>query len=206
MNLAPSCTGTSTAAIDQPSRVYYPFGFPVSAITPMSTTSITRVAEYFVMPARRSLGYGEKLVADIPADVFTHMPHPTMNHPAFIIGHLSLYPNRILAMMGLDKLVVPKAGYPELFQAGVACVAQDGRYPGKDELVGYYRERYAAVIDAVSRADDEVFARENPLEGRIKEMFPIVGLAVNFMLNNHHMMHLGQISAWRRAMALPSVM
>jgi hypothetical protein len=44
------------------------------------------------------------------------------------------------------------------------------------------------------------------MEGRIKEIFPFVGLAINFMLNNHNMMHVGQVSAWRRAMGLPSVM
>jgi hypothetical protein len=34
---------------------------------------------------------------------------------------------------------------------------------------------------------------------------PTVGAAVNFMLGGHLQMHLGQVSAWRRAMGLGSI-
>jgi hypothetical protein len=35
-------------------------------------------------------------------------------------------------------------------------------------------------------------------------MFPTVGGAVNFLCGGHNMMHLGQISTWRRAAGLGS--
>jgi hypothetical protein len=129
-----------------------------------------------------------------------------MNHPAFIIGHLSLYPNKVFTIIGQPRQIVDKPGYVQLFQAGVQCIEQDGRYPHKDEIVGYYLERYHSVAKALENVSDEVWQKENPIEGRLREKFPLVGIAVNFLLNNHHMSHLGQLSGWRRAMGLPSVM
>jgi hypothetical protein len=170
-----------------------------------ATAAPPRTADFIIPPLRRAIAYGELLVKDIPADQFAHMPHPTMNHPAFNIGHLSLYPNRVFTLLGQPKGVVEKPGYSGLFQAGVQCVEQDGRYPHKDEIVGNYLERYNTIATVLADVSDETFQHENPLEGRLKELFPFVGSAVNFLLIGHHMSHLGQISAWRRAVGLPSV-
>lgn len=173
---------------------------------PATTAAPPQTADYIVAALRRTIGFAELLVKDIPPDKFAHKPHPNMNHPAFCMGHLSLYPNRIFTVIGQPKLIVEKPRFAELFQAGCACVEQDGRYPHKDEIVSYYMERYNAALKTIAAVPDEVFQRENPLEGRLKEIFPFVGMAVNFLLNNHNMMHLGQISAWRRAVGLGSVM
>jgi hypothetical protein len=170
----------------------------------MPATS-TLTTDIMLAPLRRTIGYAELLVKDIPAADFGHMPHPRMNHPAFCIGHLSLYPNRLFGMIGRPDLVVEKAGWEDLFKAGTACVEQDGRYPAKDELVNHYMERYNAIALALPEVADETLAAETPNE-RLRSFFPTIGVAANFMLNNHNMMHLGQISAWRRAMGLPSVM
>lgn len=173
---------------------------------PTATDAPPSTATYIVACLRRTLGFADLLVKDIPADKFGHKPHPTMNHPAFIMGHLSLYPNRIFRMIGQPQHIIDeKPGWVELFQAGSPCVEQDGRYPAKDEIVAHYATGYNAAAAVVAQLPDEVFQRENPMEGRLKEVFPLVGMAANFLLNNHNMMHLGQISAWRRAMGLPSV-
>src|SRR5262245_20301260 len=163
---------------------------------PTVTATLPTLATYFTVGAKRALSYAEAVAKDIPADQFGHKPHPTMNHPAFCFGHLSLYPNRLFGIIGQPNKIVEKKGWEDLFKGGSPCVEQDGRYPAKDELVAYYLERYNAIINTVTELPDEVFARENPAEGRIKEIFPLVGIAVNFMLNNHVMLHLGQVSAW----------
>lgn len=165
-----------------------------------------QTALYFQHTLRMTLGYAERLLADIPADRFAHMPVPKLNHPAFNIGHLSLYPNRLFTMLGRADLVIEKPGYPALFQAGVECVEQDGRFPSKDELVAYYLERYRAMLALLPEVTDDMLSRDNPIEGRLREMFPTIGAAMCFMLNNHQMMHLGQISAWRRVMGMGPAM
>lgn len=161
---------------------------------------------YFQQPLHMTLGYAERLLADIPADRFAHMPLPKLNHPAFNIGHLSLYPNRLFTMLGRPDLEVDKAGYAALFAAGTECVEQDGRYPSKDELVSHYFERYRAMLAHLPETSDETMSRANPMEGRMRELFPTIGEAMCFMLHNHQMMHLGQISAWRRVMGMGSAM
>lgn len=156
--------------------------------------------------AERTLGYGELLARDIPAEKFGHMPLPNMNHAAFNYGHLSLYPNRVFTLMGRPECCVVKEGWEELFKAGAPCVEQDGRYPSKDEIVSTCLERYRAAIDLLRDTPDEILAEENPAEGRMKEIFPTLGVVINFLMNNHAMMHFGQVSAWRRAIGFGSVM
>jgi len=171
----------------------------------MPATAV-RLADFIMPTLDRVLGYAPLLAKDIPARQFAHMPHPNMNHPAFCFGHLSLYPDRLLGMLGRADLAQEKAGWQDLFKAGVACVEQDGRYPDKDEIVNGFMDRHAVLRDVLPIVDDEVFARPNPIEGRMRELFPTVGAATTFMLGAHNMMHLGQVSAWRRAMGLPSAM
>lgn len=171
-----------------------------------ATLTKPTLTDFVLGPARRTLDFAQLVTKDIPADTFAHMPHPTMNHPAFCLGHLSLYPNRLFTLIGQPNKIIEKKGWEDLFKMGVACVEQDGRYPHKDEIVAGYVERYSAIIKTLETTNEDIYARENPMEGRMKEIFPYVGLAINFMLNNHPMMHLGQVSAWRRAMGLPSVM
>jgi hypothetical protein len=170
----------------------------------MSTaTTTSRFVEYLLPAANASLRYGQMILKDIPAEKFAHCPKPGMSHPAFYVGHLSLYPNRLLEFTGQKHLIVERPGYAELFQAGAECVEQDGRYPSKDDLVPYYIERYTTFIGTLPGIDDDVFQRINPREGRFRELFPTVGAVVTFMLTGHHMSHLGQISMWRRAIGLP---
>jgi hypothetical protein len=178
----------------------------------MTAAETTSAASFVLDCLRITLGYAEKLVKDIPAEQFAHMPHPTMNHPAFCLGHLSLYPNKVLGLLGVEQAPPHRLphrpnppGWDELFEMGALCVEQDGRYPSKDEIIGHYTERHRAAAEALKDVSDETLARQNPIEGRFREMCPTVGAAVNFMLNNHQMLHLGQISAWRRAMGLPPV-
>jgi hypothetical protein len=159
-------------------------------------------ASFFGHCLNMTLGYAERLLKDIPADKFAFVPHDGMNHPAFCIGHLSLYPNRLFNLLGRTELVVDRPGYAELFQAGAPCLDDANRYPKKDDLVSYYFERYRAFAKLLPSITDETLQKENPLEGRMKELFPTIGAAMCFLLNNHQMVHLGQISAWRRAAGL----
>jgi hypothetical protein len=159
-----------------------------------------------VLPgAELSLGYASELCKTIPADVFNKMPSKDFNSPAFNIGHLATYPNNVLGMIGRGDLVKPLPFSADLFKQGASCVDQPGLYPSKDVLMSSFDEGYRRVIDAVRGCDDSVFERVNPIEGRFRELMPTVGAAVNFMLGGHLQMHLGQVSAWRRAMGLGSI-
>lgn len=170
-----------------------------------TATAARPFAQQIIMPgAELGLRYAEQLVTTIPADSFAKMPMKDLNSAAFNIGHLSVYGDRICAMLGRNDLVQPMPYSADLFKAGAACLDQPGLYPAKDVLVATFFERQRRAIEAFAGAPESALAAENPAEGRFKEMFPTIGGAVAFLLIGHVQMHLGQISAWRRVMGLGS--
>ncbi|UCD74545.1 MAG: DinB family protein [Phycisphaerales bacterium] len=169
-------------------------------------SQVASVGAYIADCLQVCLGYGRMLVEDIPADKFFRLPQANMNHPAFLLGHITLSADQALAAIGRPELGTTPEGYRDLFGIGSECVDEAGRYPPKDEIVAYYGQRHEQAIDALHRTPEEVFQGENPAEGQLREMFPTVGAVVNFGLNCHHMAHLGQISAWRRVMGLGPVL
>lgn len=172
----------------------------------MSTATNHAMSAAIAVPAERTLGYAHAILDPIPDPVFAHLAHPEINHPAFVVGHLALYLNKCLDLIGRSELAVPYPFDEATFKDGAPCVEQDGRYPSKDALLEYFFKHSETVLKAVGETPIERLAMENPMEGRMKEFFPTIGIAVNFLLNNHVMMHLGQLSAWRRVMGLGSAM
>ena len=160
------------------------------------------------------LGYAELLLKDIRPDQFARLARPggviiQSNHPAFAFGHLSLYPQRVMQLVGqpLGETATPPA-WDELFKAGCECRddADGAIYPPMAEVSNKFFAAYKTAIGAIASADDAIMHKENPAEGRMKELFPTIGAALGFFVGGHVQMHLGQISAWRRAVGLSGVM
>lgn len=61
---------------------------------------------------------------------------------------------------------------------------------------------YKAALPVLRSLPDEAFQAVNPLGGRMTDLFPTLGSLQAFYCSGHMMMHLGQISAWRRMMGL----
>ncbi|MCA9311374.1 MAG: DinB family protein [Phycisphaerales bacterium] len=150
----------------------------------------------------RTIGYADLVTADIAASDFGRM-YKTANSPAWCIGHLSIYPDRLMAAMGREDLMKVDEHHVELFSAGVDCKDDpDGKlYPAKDVLMARFRDRHGVLLDVLREVDDAVLAGETPNE-RVRPIFPTVGNLASFLVTGHIMMHLGQISTWRRAMGL----
>jgi hypothetical protein len=161
---------------------------------------------------RVSLGYAQQLLNGVEAARFARFATPggvvlRSNHPAFVFGHLNLYACRVLGLLGLPEgPALPPPQWNALFKAGVECRddPEGTIYPPMETLTRFFFDSYGAVLKALPEVGDEAFLRENPAEGRMKEMFPIVGSAVTFLVSGHIMTHLGQFSAWRRGMGLPA--
>jgi len=166
------------------------------------------VADVIVPGGRAALGYGEMLLKGLKAGDFARMPKGVVtNHPAFCFGHLAIYPDRVLEMIGRGDLARPDARFVELFSAGKECVDDPTGtvYPPMEEIASRYRERYGVLLQAVGEVSDGVFAQKNPNE-RMVERFPTIGAMVAFMVCGHCMVHHGQVSAWRRMMGYGSAM
>ncbi|MCA9058205.1 MAG: DinB family protein [Planctomycetaceae bacterium] len=156
-----------------------------------------------------SLNYGERLLKDIPSSQFARLACPggrsiASNHPAFVYGHLSLYGPRILTHLGLPAPAIP-AGFEAAFTKDAQCQDDPDAtiYPPMEQIVEFFFTGYRAALEALRNATDEQLQQDNPIAGRMTELFPTVGSMHNFYVGGHMMIHLGQVSAWRRMNDLP---
>ena len=158
---------------------------------------------------RLGLGYAERLLKDVTPDQFARFATVgdktiESNHPAFIYGHLSLYAPRVIEDLGGDTArFAPSARFNELFSKDAKCVDDpDGSiYPPMDEITSALMGGYQAVAAALDGAPDDVFTVENPNDA-MRAKFPTKGAMHGFYVGGHFMLHMGQMSAWRRMMGL----
>lgn len=157
-----------------------------------------------------SLGYTDRLMAGITPDTFGRFAAPSgqpidSNHPAFVLGHLSLYAPRIISQLGRndDLAVAVPDGFEAVFSKDAKCVDDpDGSiYPAMDQVVALYKTGYANALQAMRAASDDTLQQPNPTE-TMAAKFPTLGSMHGFYVGGHMMMHLGQLSAWRRMAGL----
>lgn len=176
-----------------------------------------QVFEQLIIAARRGLGLAEKMLVGVTPQTFARKPRfettagtkiIDCNHPAFVYGHLSLYPARLLTLAGLDPApVAAPAEFTDLFKAGVECKddPEGTFYPSMDTITRTFYKGHDEAFDRISVLDDAVLQHPTPDE-RYRQHFPTVGVALTFMLTSHFMLHMGQVSTWRRCFGLPSAM
>lgn len=159
--------------------------------------------------AELGLGYGARLLKDIKSENFARFAKVgdtviESNHPAFIYGHLSLYACRIIKELGCDPSEhLPSDKFNEVFSKDAKCVDDpDGSiYPSMDEITKKFFAGYEAAVEALKGVDDAVLCEENPNEA-MRKRFATKGAMHGFYVGGHVMMHMGQLSAWRRAAGL----
>jgi hypothetical protein len=159
--------------------------------------------------ARLSLMYAQRLLTGVSPEQFARFATVgnttvTSNHPAFVYGHLSLYSCRIVEQLGADaSSIKPSEAYLEKFSHTAKCVDDpDGTiYPPMDELVEKLITGHQLAIDTVLNADDALFLVPNANEA-MRSKFATNGSMHAFYLGGHIMIHMGQVSAWRRMMGL----
>jgi hypothetical protein len=160
--------------------------------------------------AELGINYAQRLLQDVSASDFPRFARPgeqlvTSNHPAFTFGHLTLYGQRIMEDLGGDVSAVrPPADFGSLFSKDATC--QDDPhgtiYPARDMIVEAFFAAYGGAIASLRQTDDQAFLQTNPREGRLRELFPTMGAMHAFYVGGHLMVHLGQISVWRRMMGM----
>jgi len=167
-------------------------------------------AQLITTAAKITRGYAERLIVGITPQQFARKPTINgklidTNHPAWVYGHLATYPAKIAAMVGLDssKLAAP-AAFEDLFKDTTDCKddAAANIYPPMDAITAAFFNTHDALFETLGGIDDAKLIAETPDE-KARARFPLTGGRVLFMCNNHIMMHMGQISAWRRCMGLP---
>ena len=148
-----------------------------------------------------NLDRARTLVRDLSDEQMTRQPHGVVNHPAWLVGHLAATSNQLAKMLGLGSTF--PAAWGDTFKSGGTPSSDPADFPPKDELLAELAAQHERVAHAIETADPAMFEREHPSEGARKR-FPTVGDYAVFLITSHEGNHLGQITAWRRAMGLGS--
>ncbi|QDT13890.1 DinB family protein [Planctomycetes bacterium K23_9] len=159
--------------------------------------------------AQLALGYAERLLKDVTPEQFARFAKVgdtviQSNHPAFIYGHLSLYACRVVEGCGQDaSSLQPSEDFERAFSKDAQCVddTEGSIYPPMDVVTKAFFDGYGAAVEALKQAPDDVFTKENPNEA-MRGKFPTQGGLFDFYVGGHVMLHIGQLSAWRRAIGL----
>jgi hypothetical protein len=150
-----------------------------------------------------NLVYAQKLVADIPDERMCVQPVPgqVMNHAAFLLGHLAWTSDTVVGLLGVQ----PTGAAAWKDTVGMGATPSDDRslYPSKADLLEALADAHGRLIAALPNATPELLAQ--PAPERIRARFRTVGNALAGVMTAHESMHLGQLSAWRRAQGLPAV-
>lgn len=150
-----------------------------------------------------SQSYLHKLVDDVACEQWCAQPLPgkVLNHPAWVVGHLAWVHQNGVAFVTGQPNAAP-AAWKELFAPGSKVSVERSAYPAKAELLAAYDASCPVFIDAIRHAKPESLAQAAP--ERMRSRFPTIGHLILGMITSHETVHLGQLSAWRRAMGLAS--
>lgn len=162
--------------------------------------------------ANVGLRYAKRLFVGIPENRFARFAAPggevvSANHPAFIVGHLSLYPVKVVELLGQDsRSSTPSPEWIRLFSKDAKCVddPQESIYPAMNEVTEFFFRSYDAALAAMRLADDALLSSDNPVDTPLKQVCPLLGSMLTFYLIGHVNSHLGQLSTWRRMEGLPA--
>ena len=147
--------------------------------------------------------YAISLVADLDDQDMVSQPVPgvTMNHPAWVLSHLWAYAPVLTGILRNESIEDPlnhRYGRTSRPEPDLA------EYLPRAELIESYIMGYDAAAEALVAAPSEHLASPTPIT-RWLDRFPTVAYLPAQFLLKHNALHLGQLSAWRRAGGRPPV-
>jgi hypothetical protein len=149
------------------------------------------------------LNYAQALLADLTDEQMMLRPGGVMNHPKWILGHVSIYHPVIVKLIAGEPFADAKDD-PKFGFAGQGPVDDPAAYESKDAMVARFTSGHEQVAQALLKAPPEAFARKPSLE-RWAKLYPTVEFMLPDLLLHHESLHIGQLSIWRRAAGLPGV-
>lgn len=144
------------------------------------------------------LGLVEKQIAGTTAEQLVSQPGGVKNHPLWSLGHIAVTLNGIVTWLG-GQSMIDNEKWQKLFGGGTQPTTNANDYPSPAELMKTVNELYAKASEMYLSASSEVLRSPNP-RAQMMPMCPTLGSFIVFLLGAHMAEHIGQISAWRRAM------
>ena len=152
---------------------------------------------------RRNGLYALRLVEDLTDAQMIAQPIAgrTLNHAAWVLSHVNIY-NAMAASIARARPFTDPSDHPHGKKS--KPLPDAAAYLPRAQLIAAYRDIHADAHAALEAATEAVLAQPNPLD-RKRADHPTVGDMLVMLMVKHESVHLGQLSAWRRALGLPSV-
>ena len=138
-----------------------------------------------------------QLVADLSDEQMAAQPAGVINHPAWTLGHLG----------ATSDALAGSSGYVHI-SGRVAGSMQDGWYPERESRrlsrprSSSWSSSARSMSGAGAMAEADAERLQQPTAERMRARFPTVGDFAAALMTVHEGNHLGQVTAWRRAMGL----
>ncbi len=149
------------------------------------------------------LYYLQKLVDGIEDSELDLQPAPGLNTPRWILGHLAVAAD-FAAKWTKVPTRCPKLWY-KAFGPGSNPKEVPSPAPTKEELVAVIIEQCRSVANALKSASPEALNQPHDF-APVMKAFPSIADFVAHLLTTHPMLHLGQLSVWRRLHGKPAVL
>jgi hypothetical protein len=147
-----------------------------------------------------SLDYLRELVSDVAAADMVAQPTGIVNHPAWVIGHLTHSCELLGGVIGLPPWLPDR--WATRFGTGSVPLADASAYETKDKALAMLGDAQSRITRAVEQLDDARLDEPFP-EPSYREVFPTIRHALTQVMVGHAAFHVGQLSVWRKAMPLP---
>ena len=157
--------------------------------------------------------YAEGLLKGVTPDIFARMPTGpdgmiVTNHPAFILGHLSIYPAFVMQFCGIeDSGITNPEGFDALFTHETICKddPEGTIYPAMEVVTSHFFTAHEVAFARLAELSDEQLTAPHGLEDEYFAKWPTRAEVAAFMVGPHPFLHIGQLSTWRRCMGLGPV-
>jgi hypothetical protein len=123
-----------------------------------------------------------------------------MNHPAWVIGHLTVTCQKLGGAIGLPEWL--PNDWTKRFDTGSVPVADASLYETKNNALAMLRDAQSRITHAFDRLDDSHLDEPFPDES-YRVVFPTICHALTQVLVGHTAYHVGQLAVWRKALGLP---
>ena len=142
-----------------------------------------------------TIAYAKQILADIDDGSMCQQPMG-LNHPAWLMLHLATAADYASTLLG-GTGVCP-AGWNALADTKKPQTQTRSDYPSKAELLSTFEAAFRHAADLYEKKSDDELGKPQKL-GFFETELPTVGDMAGFLLVAHTNLHLGQLSAWRRA-------
>ena len=140
--------------------------------------------------------------ADLAAQPISEGGSRIMNHPAWIVGHVTFACQMLGEVIGVNQWL--PSGFAAQFGPGSRPLNNAAVYEPRSTAMVKLDDAQARIITAVEALTDARLDEPFP-DPAYREVFPTIRHALTQVLVGHAAYHIGQLSIWRKAMGLKEV-